>query len=145
MNITNSNKNCFITLPGNFVGEAFCVSQKFWYRKVFGSEGRRRERVSRVSVVFFRFHSDKKYRRGNVLLLRSFRDSENLMLNTKISRFLEKNLLSHSTGILRRRTLLFHKFLWYRKWKNSWIRGGGEGEKRREYQDSPSNFLCLTV
>ena len=85
--------------------------------------------MSRVSVVFFRFHSDKKYRRGNVLLLRSFRDSENLMLNTKISRFLEKNLLSHSTGILRRRTLLFHKFLWYRKWKNSWIRGGGRREK----------------
>ena len=29
-------KICCLTVPKNFVGETFCVSEKFWYRKMLG-------------------------------------------------------------------------------------------------------------
>ena len=46
--------------PKNFVGEPFCVSQNFWYRKILwigGWGGRRREGVSSFSVKVFLCHS----------------------------------------------------------------------------------------
>ena len=43
-------KNCCLTVPTNFVGKPFCVSQNFWCRKLFWIRGGGgRELVSRFS------------------------------------------------------------------------------------------------
>ena len=46
-------KNFCLTVPKNFVGEPFCVSQNFWYRKTLWIREGRREGVSRFSVKNF--------------------------------------------------------------------------------------------
>ena len=51
-----------LTIPKNFVGEPFGVSENFWYRKslwIRGGKG-----VSRFSVENFLSHSAEKFRRG---------------------------------------------------------------------------------
>ena len=56
--------------PKNFVGEPFCVSQNFGYRKMLGV---REGQVSRISVKFLLSHSAAKIRRGTLLCyLRKF-------------------------------------------------------------------------
>ena len=91
-------KICCLTVPGNFVGEPFCVSENFWYRKILWI-GRGRGGVSQFSL---------------------------------------ENLLSHSTGKLRRRTLLcFRKFLVSKKVMDK--KGG-----RTECHNFPSKICCLT-
>ena len=37
--ITIFRQNCFVSLPKNFVGEPFGVSENFWYRKSFWIRG----------------------------------------------------------------------------------------------------------
>ena len=67
-------KNFFLTVPKKFVQEPFCVSEKFWYRKMLGiKEGR----VSRFSVKTVLFHSAEKFRTGTLLSSRKFLVSTN--------------------------------------------------------------------
>ena len=51
------------TVPKISVGEPFCVSQNFWYRKILWIRGGGREGVSRFSVKNFMSHIAEKYRR----------------------------------------------------------------------------------
>ena len=58
----------FVTVPKNFVGEHFCVSKKFWYRK-FSSKG---GGSFTVSSKFFHLTGPKKLRQGTILCFRKF-------------------------------------------------------------------------
>ena len=62
-------KNFCITVPEHFVGEPFCVSENFWYRKILWIR-REREGVSQFSVEKLLAHSTEKLRRGTLLCLR---------------------------------------------------------------------------
>ena len=48
-----------LTVPKNFVGEPFCISENFWYRKMLGIE---RGRESRFSVKIVLSHSTETFR-----------------------------------------------------------------------------------
>ena len=98
----------------NFVGETFCVSQNFWYRKTLwirgGGGGGGREYHDFMSK--FLSHSTESVRRGTLLCLRKFHVSKNFMFKKRISRFSIEKLLSHSTEKFRRGTLLcFRSFV----------------------------------
>ena len=55
-----------LTVPKSFVGEPFCASENFRYRKFIRIRGGR-EGVSRFSVDYFLCHSTEKLRRGTLL------------------------------------------------------------------------------
>ena len=71
-------KICCLTVPENFVGEPFCVSENFWYRKILWI--RRGERGS-VPIFHKNFlsHSTGKLRKGTLLCLTKFRVSKNFL------------------------------------------------------------------
>ena len=63
-------KICCLTVPKIFVGEPFCVSQNFWYRKnlwIRGEGG-----VSGFFVKSFLSHSAEKFRRGTLQCVTNF-------------------------------------------------------------------------
>ena len=69
-----------LTVPINFVGEPFCVAEKFGYRKTLCTST-----MSRFSVAIFLSHSAKKSRGGTVQSFRNFRVSKNLKHKKGIS------------------------------------------------------------
>ena len=56
-------KNFCLIVPKNFVGEPFCVSQNFWYRKILWMRGE--ESHDFLSKKFLS-HSDEKFRKGTL-------------------------------------------------------------------------------
>ena len=82
-----------LTVPKNFVGEPFCVSQNFWYRKILwirAGEGRR-EGVSRFCFKNFLSHSAEKLRRGIFQCFSNFGYSKILCITGVYHDFLSKN------------------------------------------------------
>ena len=69
-------KNFCLTVAKNFVGEPFCVSENFWYRKMLGI---REGRVSRFSVNIVLSHSTERLRRGTLLCFTKFLVSKKFM------------------------------------------------------------------
>ena len=63
-----------LTVPKNFVGEHFGVSENFGYRKILCI---REGGVSRFSVENFLSHSTEKFRWGTLRFIRKFRVSKN--------------------------------------------------------------------
>ena len=63
--------------PKKFVGETFCVSENFWYRKILWI--RRGEGVSQFSIENLLSHSTGKLRRRTLLCFRKFLVSKNFM------------------------------------------------------------------
>ena len=101
-------KICCLTVPKNFVGEPFCVSQSFWYRKKLWI------RVEdRGSVTIFRqkfFVSVSKLFVGEHLSALLISGIEIFMPMNGISRIFVESSLSHSTGKnLLGNTSVFHK------------------------------------
>ena len=100
-------KNCCVTVPKNFVGEPFCVSQSFWYRTIYGKEGEGRK-VYHDNLSFSLSHSTEKLRRGNfllytkILLSKYIMDKRWGMKEGGVSRNSVKKILSQSTEKLRR-------------------------------------------
>ena len=95
-----------------------------------------------LSVENFLSNSTKNFLWGTLLCFRKFRVSKNLMPKRGKSRFSIEKLLSHSAEKHRRGTILcFTKILVSKKIMDK-RRGGG---RWREYQCSPSKFLCLAV
>ena len=108
-------KICCLTVPKSFVGELFCVSQNFWYRKNFwirggGGEEGEEGGVSRFSVKNFLSHSAEKVRRGTLLCFTKFMVSKKFMdrrgggRRGVGSRFSVEKFLSHSAEVFRRGT-----------------------------------------
>ena len=64
----NSLKNFCLTVPIKFVGEHFCVSKEFWYRK-FPSKGAGK---LHGFVEIFYLTGPKKLRQGTILCFRKF-------------------------------------------------------------------------
>ena len=69
---------CCFTVPKNFVGEHFCVSENFWYGKILWIRGGR-EGVSRFSVETFLPYSTGEFRRRFLLCFRKFLAWKNFM------------------------------------------------------------------
>ena len=63
-----------LTIPKNFVGEPFCVSQSFWYRnKLCIRGGGRTAGVSRYSVSFSLPHCTENFHGATFLFLQYLR------------------------------------------------------------------------
>ena len=90
-----------LTVPKNFVGEHFGVSEKFGYQKFYASE----RGVSGFSVENFVSHSTKKFCRGTLRFFRKFRESQNFVHKKGISLNSVEKLLSRSADEIRWRTL----------------------------------------
>ena len=71
-------KNCCLTVPENFVGEPFCVSENFRYRKKLWIR-RGKEGVSQFSIKNLLSHRTGKFRKGTLLCLAKFRVSKNIL------------------------------------------------------------------
>ena len=96
---------CCFTVPKNFVGEHFCVSENFVWKNFMDKRG---EGGSIVSENFWY---------GKILWIRGGREG--------VSRFSVETFLPYSTGEFRRRFLLcFRKFL---AWKNFMDKRGEGG------------------
>ena len=110
----------YLTVPKNFVGEHFGVSEHFGYRKILCiREGRRG--VSRFSVENFLSHSTEKYRWGTLRCFRKLRVSQNFMHKKGISLNSVEIFLSHSADKIRRRTLLcFERILVSKFFRQRW-------------------------
>ena len=92
-----------LTVPKNFVGVHFGVSENFGYRKFLCI----RERgVSRFFVENFLSHSTEKFLQGTLRCFRKFRVSQNFMHKKGISLSSVEKSLSHSADKIRRRTLM---------------------------------------
>ena len=70
-------KLCCLTVPKNFVGQ-FCVSEKFWYRKLLRIRERGGGGASRLSIENLLSHNTEILRRGN-LCFRKVLVSQNFM------------------------------------------------------------------
>ena len=94
-----------LTVPKNFVGEHFGVSEKFGYRKTLS--------IREGGITFLRLklfsHSTEKFRWGTLRCIGKFRVSQNFMQKKEISLNSVEKFLSHSADKIRRRTLLFRK------------------------------------
>ena len=109
-----------LTVPKNFVGENFCVSQNFWYRNFFWITRRRGlGGLSRFPFKNFLSQSAKKLRRGTLLCFRKFQVTKNFLPKRGILRFSKEELSLDSSEKLCRRTLLWFKKLVVSK--NLWI------------------------
>ena len=103
-------KICCLTVPKNFVGEPFRVSQCFWYPKFLWIRGEG-QGVLPFCVKLF-LSQCRKSSLGNPLVFHYFPVSKNFMPRSGISRISMENLWFHGTEKLRRVTLLcFTKFL----------------------------------
>ena len=94
-----------LTLPKNFVGEPFGVSENFWYRKILCFRGLCHDFLSN----FFLSHSTEKFRWGTHRCIRKFRVAKNFMHQRGgrgYQDFLSNFFLSHSAENIRRWTLL---------------------------------------
>ena len=91
-----------LTVPKNFVGEQFGVSENFGYRKIICI----REGGITFSVRNFLSHSTEKLRWGILRCFRKFRVSQNFMHKKGLSLNSVEKFLSHSADKVRRRTLL---------------------------------------
>ena len=124
-----------LTVPKNFVGDPFCVSEKFWYRKMLGiREGagitifRQNCFVSQyrnISFVEEPFYVSESFGYRKILCLRGeyYNFLWKICCLTVPKKFIEEPFcVSESFG--------------YRKILG--IRGGGK------YQDFPSKFFCLS-
>ena len=96
-----------LTVPKNFVGEHFGVSENFGYRKIICiTEG-----GITFSVKNFLSHSTEKFRWGTLRCFRKFRVSQNFMHKKGISLNSVEKFLSHSSKKFRWGTLwCFRKF-----------------------------------
>ena len=93
-----------LTVPKMFLKDPFCVSEKFWYRKVLGI----REGASRVSVECLFSHSTEKLCRRTLYCLETFWYQTIFMDKREgESQLSLKDLLSHSTEKLRKVSFLF--------------------------------------
>ena len=99
----SSSKNFCLTVPKNFVGEHFGVSEKFGYRKILCI---REGGVSSFFVESFLSHSIEKFRWGTLRCFRKFRVSQKFMHQKGISLNSVENFLFHSADKIRRRTFL---------------------------------------
>ena len=92
-----------LTVPKNFVGEHFSVSENFGYRKNFMHQ--------RGGITFLRrkilSHTTEKFRWGTLRCFRKFRVSQNFMHKKGISLNSVEKFLPHSADKIRRRTLLY--------------------------------------
>ena len=111
-------KTCCLTVLKNFVGELFCVSQSFCYRKILWIRGWEEGRSITLICQFFMSHSTEKLRRGTFLFYTNFQVSKYFMHKRwgveegGVSRYSFNFFLSQSTEKLRRGTFLrFTKFL----------------------------------
>ena len=68
----------FVSVAKIFLGEPFCVSKIFWYRKILWIR-RGREGVSQFSIENLLSHSTEKHRRRTLLCFRKFLVSKNFM------------------------------------------------------------------
>ena len=91
-----------LTVPKNFDGEHFGVSESFWYRKILCI----REGGIRFLRRKFLSHSTEKFRWGTLRCFRKSRVLQNFMHKKGISLNSFEKLLSHSADKIRRRTLL---------------------------------------
>ena len=95
-------KISYLTVPKNFVGEHFGVSENFGYRKILC--------IREGGITFLRrkllSHSTEKFCWGTVRCFRKFRVSQNFMHKKVISLNSVGNILSHGADKIRWRTLL---------------------------------------
>ena len=87
--ITIFSRNFFVSLPKKSVGEVFCFSKKFWYRKC-PCIGRVEHNLSGEHngfVEFFLSDSTEKIRRGTLRYFRNFLVWKKLLLTGGVSRF----------------------------------------------------------
>ena len=127
-----------LTVPNNFVGEPFSVSENFWYRKILCFRGLYYD--FRISVEIFLSHNAENVRRWTLLscVSENFRWPKSLWIRrgdyqdfpTKI---LCLTLPKISVGESFTVALISGS-------EKVWMRGGGGG-----YQDFPSKFFRLTV
>ena len=108
-----------LTIPKNFVGEPFGVSENFWCRKILCFRGLCHDSLSN----FFLSHSTEKFRRGTNPTVLCFRKNPVLkkFMDKKrgggggVSRFSVENFLSHSAEKFRRGSPLCFTNFGYRK------------------------------
>ena len=92
-----------LTVPKNFVGEHFGVSENFGYQKILCIRERGGYHVSLWKTLC---HSTEEFRWGTLQCFRKFRVSQNFMHKKGISLKSVEQFLSHSADKIRRRTLL---------------------------------------
>ena len=125
-------KTFYLTVPKNFVGEHFGVSENFGYRKILCI---REGGGITFSVKNFLSHSTKKFRLGTLRCFRKFRVSQNFMHKKRISLNSVENFLSHSAENFVRESYCFWENFWFRK--VLWMKRG--------YHAFPSKVFGLTV
>ena len=144
-------KICCLTVPKNFVGEPFRVSQCFWYPNFLWIRGEG-EGVLPFCVKLF-LSQCRKSSLGKPLVFHYFPVSRNFMPMIGISRISIESLLFHSTEKLCWGTLLcFTKFLVSKSLMDK--RGGEDGgsitifghnfflsQCQKFWQGNPSVFL----
>ena len=133
----------FVSVPKNIVGEPFCVSQNFWYRKILClREGEGREGVSRFSVKNFCL-TVPKFRKETLQCFTNFGYRKFLCLTGLCQDFLSIFFVSlyRKISYENRPVLCFKKLSLAKKLMDD--RGGG-GE-RGECQDFTSKIFWLPV
>ena len=99
-----------LTVPRNFIGEHFGVSEEFFYRKFSCIEGGRHGFVEN-----FLSHSTEKIRWGTIRCFKKFRVWKNFMHRKGLSLFSLETSLSHSAEKLRKGTILCFRNILARK------------------------------
>ena len=109
-----------LTVSKHFEEEPFCVSEKFWYRKMLGIRGGGYHDVpSNLFCLTVSKHFVEEP-------FRKFRVSKNFMPKRGKSRFSIENFLSRSTEKIRRGTLVCCVSEDFQERKSLKIRGGEE-------------------
>ena len=104
-------KTLCLTVPINFVGEPFCVSKEFWYRKFSSQVG---GKLHAFVENFFHLRGPKKLRQGTILCFRKFLVGKNILWIRGGGGYhnFPSKFLSHCTKIFHWRTLwCFRKLL----------------------------------
>ena len=122
-----------VAVPEYFIGESFCVSEKFWHRKIVSNKRGYHVFLSK----FFGLKVPKNYVREPFCASLKVRYRKVSYLKRGLSRYSVERFLSHSAEKFRRGTLL-----WFRKILVS----KNVGDKRvGGYHNFPSKLFCLTV
>ena len=111
-------------MPIKFVGEPFCVSKEFWYRKVSSKGGG----SFTVLTKIFLSHRTEKTSPGNHSVFQKISGREKYFMDKRgggVSRFSVEVFVSLYRNISLENALVFHKKFFYRKF--SCIGGGGGG------------------
>ena len=109
ISLNSVEKSC-LTVPIKFVGEPFCVSKEFRYRKVSSKGG---GSFTVLSKSFFYLTGPKKLRQGTILCFRKFLVGKNILwIRGGGYHDVPSKFLSHCTKIFHWRTLwCFRKIL----------------------------------